>query len=148
MELEPLLDTNVIRGLSKAWKDSQPDSPALRHEEGGYIVRNPDGTFGTEPWPKGQGNVISVPERDVNGRYKGKQVIGEYHTHPNPPIDESGIPWVQEPSDEDINGVKSEKYPGDSYIISRDKIYKIQPDGTWEDAGNRGELLKISANVN
>jgi hypothetical protein len=142
VELKLIADTNVVAGLRKAWRDSQPDSLIDRHEEGGYIVRNPDGTFGTESWPKGQGNVISVPQRDANGRYEGKQVIGEYHTHPNPPIDDNGIPWVQEPSDEDINGVKSESYPGDSYVISSDKIYRIKPDGTWEDMGSRINLLE------
>jgi len=72
LELKPISDANVIKGLSKAWKNSQPDSPTSRHEEGGYVVRNPDGALGTESWPKGQGNVISVPERNAPGRYKSK----------------------------------------------------------------------------
>jgi len=90
----PLSDSDVQRGMREAWTDFQASDPINRHEEGGYIVRESDGTYGVERWPRGQGANITVPPRDGNGRYNGKDVVGNFHTHPNPPVDERGRTWT------------------------------------------------------
>lgn len=134
----PIADPAVQAGMRAAWTASQASDPANRHEEGGYIVRNADGSLGVEPWPRGSGASIAPPARAADGSYNGKQVLGEFHTHPNPPVDENGKKWTQGGHPGDWNGVAAEKYPGDSYIISDGHIYKIDSAGkpTNDKAGN------------
>ena len=62
-----------------------------RHEEGGYIVLNADGSFGVERWPRGEQSGIMPPPLGRDNRYKGREVVAAFHTHPNPAIDETGI---------------------------------------------------------
>jgi len=68
----PLSDSDVQRGMREAWSDFQESDPVNRHEEGDYIVRESDGTYGVKRWPHGQGANITLPPRDGNGRYNGK----------------------------------------------------------------------------
>jgi hypothetical protein len=140
----PLHDPDVQRGMREAWNDSQAGDPAKRHEEGGYIVREADGTYGVERWPRGQGASIAPPPRDSNGKYNGKEVVGEFHTHPNPPVDENGKKWKQGGHEGDWNGIAAEKYPGDSYIISRDNVWGVSPGGqpNRDSSGNEVPLGK------
>ena len=126
----PLNDPNVRAAMRQAWNDSQAGDPANRHEEGGYVVRNPDGSYGVERWPRGAGASIAPPARDAQGRYNGKEVVGEFHTHPNPPVDETGKQWTQGGHQGDWDGIRAENYPGDSYIVSRDSVWLVRPDGT------------------
>jgi len=98
----PIADPMVQAAMRTAWTDSQAASAAARHEESGYIVRHPDGTLAVERWPRGAGASISPPARDAHGRYHGFEVLGEFHTHPNPPVDEHGRHWVPGPSPGDI----------------------------------------------
>jgi hypothetical protein len=138
--LSPQNSPQVQAAMRQAWADSQADDPAHRHEEGGYIVRNPDGTYGVERWPRGQGNAsIDPPPRDAQGRYNGKDVVGEFHTHPNPPVDENGRNWTQGGHPGDWNGIRDENYPGDSYIVSRDSVWVVHPDGTPQRNANGDE---------
>jgi len=125
----PIDDPAVQRGMREAWADSQAADPANRHEEGGYIVRNADGSLGVERWPRGAGASIEPPARDATGRYNGKEVLGEFHTHPNPPIDETGKAWTPGGHAGDWNGIAAENYPGESYIVSRDSVWRVSPDG-------------------
>jgi uncharacterized Zn-binding protein involved in type VI secretion len=138
----PLDDPNVKAAMRQAWTDSQAGDQNNRHEEGGYLVRNADGSYGVERWPRGKGASINPPARDANGKYNGKEVIGEFHTHPNPPIDETGKQWTQGGHAGDWNGIAAENYPGDSYIISRDNVWKVPPDGqpTVDASGNEVPL--------
>jgi len=126
---EPIDDPSVQEGMSQAWEDSEANDPANRHEEGGYIVRNADGTHGVERWPRGQGASIAPPPRDANGRYNGREVVGEFHTHPNPSVDESGRQWTQGGHEGDWNGIAAENYPGDSYIVSEDQVWEVDSGG-------------------
>ena len=125
----PLHDPDVKQGMREAWNDSQAGDPANRHEEGGYIVREADGTYGVERWPRGSGASITPPPRAADGTYNGKEVVGEFHTHPNPPVDEAGRSWTQGGHDGDWNGIASENYPGDSYIISDGDIWAVSSTG-------------------
>lgn len=128
--------------MRQAWTDSQAGDPANRHEEGGYIVRESDGSYGVERWPRGAGASITPPPRDSNGRYNGKEVVGEFHTHPNPPVDERGRQWTQGGHAGDWNGIAAENYPEDSYIISRDHVWTVSPSGqpTRDASGNEVPL--------
>jgi len=83
-----------------------------------------------ERWPRGQGADISLPHRDSNGRYNGKEVVDEFHTHPNPPVDEKGTSWTQGSHAGDLNVIADQNHPGNSYIISRDNIWVI-PFNSW-----------------
>jgi hypothetical protein len=136
--LNPIDDPKVKAAMRKAWENSQADDPDNRHEEGGYIVKNADGGYGVESWPRGKGASIAPPPRDKDGKYNGKEVVGEFHTHPNPPVDEKGKKWNQGGHEGDWDGIKDEKYPGDSYIISKDSVWKVSPDGqpTRDKTGN------------
>ena len=98
----PIADPMVQAAMRTAWTDSRAASAAARHEESGYIVRHPDGTLAVERWPRGAGASISPPALDAHGRYHGFEVLGEFHTHPNPPVDEHGRHWVPGPSPGDI----------------------------------------------
>jgi hypothetical protein len=127
--------------MKKGWNDSQAADQANRHEEGGYIVKEKDGSYGVERWPRGQGASISPPPRAADGTYNGKEVVGEFHTHPNPPVDENGRQWTQGGHQGDWTGIKAEKYSGPSYIVSRDNVYEVSPDGKEQNLGSHEGLL-------
>jgi hypothetical protein len=132
---------NVKRGLGEAWQRSQTDDPQQRHEEGGYVVEEIDGTLGVCEWPRGAGAFIVPPVRAFDGTYQGRPVVGEYHTHPNPTVDEQGRHWAQEPSEADLIGIQQAQYSGDSYVVSRGRVYRIRLDGSVEDLGSRQDVL-------
>lgn len=119
------IDSATVKAaMLKAWKDSQAGDQAKRHEEGGYIVKEGAG-YGVERWPAGGGAELSIPARADDGTYNGKEVVGDFHTHPNPSVDESGDQWEQGPSPADIDDAKIQKYSGGSYVVSAEKVYVI-----------------------
>ena len=137
---DPILSLpHVIEALRQAWGDSEPDKVALRHEEGGYIMRRPDQSVSVERWPQGQQGRIVPPPLDAANCYNGEVVIAAFHTHPNPPIDENGDEWEQGPSASDKRWHVRRKLPG--YVISRDVLYAIDAAGNVQDAGKREEVL-------
>lgn len=138
----PLTDPVVRRAMRLAWDDSQADDPARRHEEGGYIVRNDDGSHGVVRWSGGLLSHITPPPRAADGSYQGRRVVGEFHTHPNPPVDERGAVWQESPSPGDIAGVQAEGYAGESYVISHTYRYGIASDGSTRIVGPRDDILK------
>ena len=72
----------VKKEIDKAWKDSKPGDPKLRHEEGGWIYRDSKtGAITTKRQAAGAqaGIVLSSPPT-----VKGSVVVGKFHTHPNP----------------------------------------------------------------
>jgi hypothetical protein len=44
-------------------------------------------------------------------------------------VDEGGQSWAQGGHQGDWDGIASENYSGDSYIISRDHVWRVGPDG-------------------
>jgi len=57
----------VRRALEEAWKDSRPDVPEERHEEGGWIVAK----FHTHPNPSSEGWMTrpSASDRAIDARH-------------------------------------------------------------------------------
>lgn len=131
----------VASALRNAWLDSQPDSD-LRHEEGGFILRDESGQVNVERWPIGMGNSIEVPEH-ARGMRGDSLVIATFHTHPNPAPE-----YAQEPSLTDVRAVRNdlelrrEEYEGE-YVISRELVYRINRDGSVETVGRSAAILGI-----
>jgi hypothetical protein len=135
----------VREAMRWAWERSQADNPELRHEEGGYIVVEADGTLGVRWWRPGNRSSIVPPHRAADRSFAGRRVVGEFHIHPNPPEDELGRTWSQEPSPIDIAGIVQEKYSDVSYIITEKYVWQIEPNGRVRRAGARTKLLTASA---
>ena len=124
---EILANTHVLSELRRAWDDSNPGLTG-GHEEGGFIVRGPDGNISVVRWPVGELNQIDVPPHP-DCRAGGGEIIATFHTHPN-----TGDDYLQEPGESDRRGVrddpdlKGESYVGE-FVISAERIYLIAPDG-------------------
>lgn len=67
------------------------------------------------------------------------RVIATFHTHPNPPVDESGREWGQDPSASDRRWHRRRKLRG--FVVSRMFVYEIDVAGRVSVAGNRDEVL-------
>lgn len=123
-----------------AWRDSEPGTDAA-HEEGGFILRNADGSLIVERWPQGVQNQILVPLHSA-GMRGGLPIIATFHTHPNP-----GPGFQQEPSLTDIRAVRDDPdlshadYEGE-YVIANQWIYRIQKNGRVE------SVMEIKAGLN
>ena len=137
--MDLLKDQTITREFAAAWADSRSSHPSHRHEEGGYIVQNPDGTRAVIRWPQGEQFRIAPPPLDENNWYNKQVVIAAFHTHPNPSIDELGRQWQQEPSSADRRWHERWKLPG--FVISRDFVYAIDADGSYRITGRRDEVL-------
>jgi hypothetical protein len=127
--------------MRQGWIDSQAGDPNHRHEEGGYIVQNTDGSYGIERWPRGAGASIAPPPRASDGTFHGKRVVGEFHTHPNPDIDENGRTWQESPSPGDLTGIQAEHYAGDSYVVGHNNVYRVGNDGSSTRVGPRRDTV-------
>jgi hypothetical protein len=129
---DPLSNNTIRDAFRDGWTNSNPgpgragDHPD-RHEQGGWIVQNPDGTYTIDPWPLDDGDSIN-PGPQPPG------TVGGFHTHPNT---DSTI-YAQEPSQPDIDSTIPQGVP--CYIISNDRIYRINTDGTVDDLGTRNDL--------
>ena len=131
-------DPKVTAGLKAAAKDSDigGKNPV---EQGGFILKDPKtGQLSVERWPQGKGASMQPP-MSADGTYNGKDIVGSFHTHPN-----VGPGWKQEPSNADVNFVK--KYPKtagpDHFVVSKDKIYHIDKNGSVSEAGSTASILK------
>jgi hypothetical protein len=137
-----ILDDDTIRGqFLRAWQESEP-GPTAPHEEGGFVLRNADGSMEVERWPVGTRNEILVPSHP-GGRRGDRSIVATFHTHPNP-----GPDFQQEPSLTDIRGVRDDPelsnpgYEGE-YVISSDWIYLIRRNGRIELVGETKAVLNI-----
>lgn len=79
--------------------------------------------------------------RAADGTYAGRMVVGEFHTHPNPPVDEQKRIWSRAPSPMDIDGIREENYTGMSYVITDNNIWQVTPSGRMKRIGSRRRLL-------
>jgi uncharacterized Zn-binding protein involved in type VI secretion len=136
----PQVPEGVKAGMKSAWENSNSDSFVGRHEEGGFIVRNPDGTLSAEPCPPGTRSGYQYPTPEPGMTYNGKPIEGTYHTHPNPKVDALGRAHRQGPSPQDVELAK--QCPGDSYVVSDDNVYRVGPDGNTTLVGPRDEVLR------
>lgn len=141
---QPLQDPAVLAALNRAWQESQPDDPAQRRIEGGYITRQEDGTFLVERWPTGERGGITPLPLDKDGRYNGAEVLGEFRTQPHPMIDEKGQKWLQGFQLRDFQALAAEPYIGMSYLIGREKFWQLpagKPDAESAVLGSREDVL-------
>lgn len=138
-----ILDDEFIRtSFRTAWISSESDS-ANAHEEGGFVVRQADGTLFVIGWPHGLQNEIFVPPHS-GGRRATMPIVATFHTHPN-----SGPGFSQEPSLTDIRAVRDDpdlshnEYEGE-FVISKNLIYLIRRSGEVEVIGETRLVLKLS----
>lgn len=131
--------------MRQAWEDSAPDDLTRRHEEGGCILQHDVESYRIARWPSGGLARIVPPLRAADGTYHGQRVIGEFHTHPNPAVDELGRSWHEAPSPGDIAGIRAEGYPSDSCVIGHHRVYRIGNDGSTSTVGPRTDVLVFSA---
>ncbi len=122
-----LANTDVRSALQQAWTDSNPGITG-GHEEGGFIVRDADGSLNIRRWQKGLQDTIQVtPHR--NCIFDGFEIVASFHTHPN-----TGSDYLQEPSETDKRAVRDDpdlkggEYIGE-FVISQAMIYLVSPAG-------------------
>ena len=114
---EMLADSTVSDAIDDAWDDSEAGNKDTRHEEGGWIIQTR--TQYGEEYVYGF-RVVRVPAGTRTGISPGappavtenERIVGFFHTHPNPPVDEDGNRWEQGPSDSDKNWHNRHKIPG------------------------------------
>jgi hypothetical protein len=129
----------VREQLWRAWIESYPGQKG-GHEEGGFVLRQVDGSLTVERWPRGAQDEIKVPEHS-GGRRGAAVVVASFHTHPN-----TGADYLQEPSPSDIRGVVEDpdlrhpEYEGE-YVISEETVYRVDPDGLVHALGVAASLL-------
>jgi hypothetical protein len=70
-------ESGLKKQLSKMIKDSQFELGSAGHEEGGWIVRNSDGTYGILRWARDP----SHPSRIGPSMPAPEGTVGEVHTH-------------------------------------------------------------------
>lgn len=138
-----VLDNDTIRNLFlQAWQDSQPGTSDA-HEEGGFVLRNIDGSLIVERWPRGEQNQILVPLHP-GGKRGDLLIVATFHTHPNP-----GAEFQQEPSRTDIRAVQDDPglshadYEGE-FVIASEWIYLIHKNGRVESVGGTKVVLKTN----
>src|SRR3990172_11185784 len=122
-----LANTDARHALQQAWIDSNPGMTA-GHEEGGFVVRDEDGSLSVRHWQKGLQDTIQVPPHG-NCIFDGLEIVASFHTHPN-----TGNDYLQEPSETDKRAVRDDPdLKGDEYIgefvISQAVIYLVSPAG-------------------
>ncbi len=134
-----LIDPSVRAAINQAWQDSLPGLSG-GHEEGGFVLRDPEGNLSVIRWPRGAQNAIALPPHP-NCRVVGNDIVATFHTHPN-----TGGDFLQEPSETDRRAVqddpdlKGPKYEGE-FVISQQTLYLIAPNGLVNEVGSTSEIL-------
>lgn len=137
--LDVLREPAVQAALKGAWLDSQPGLTG-GHEEGGFVVLGADDKLAVKRWPKGEGNLIRVPDH-AGCAVDGAPIVATFHTHPN-----TGPEYLQEPGETDKRGVRDDAelkgslYVGE-FVLANDLIYLVTPGGTVRAMGSRAEPL-------
>ena len=122
-----LADPYVRHALQQAWTDSNPGITG-GHEEGGFIVRDVNGSLSVSRWQRGLQDTIQVPPHR-NCVFDGLEIVASFHTHPN-----TGNDYLQEPSETDKRAVrddsdlKGKDYVGE-FVISQAVVYLVSPAG-------------------
>ncbi len=135
-----LLNEPVVRvALKQAWQDSCPGLSG-GHEEGGFILRDPEGKLSILRWPKGGQNAIVLPLHP-NCKIGEKGIVATFHTHPN-----TGGGFLQEPSETDRRAVKDDLdlkgagYEGE-FVVSQQTVYLVTPTGQVREMGTTTKIL-------
>jgi proteasome lid subunit RPN8/RPN11 len=82
MDASELLSHRKIRAALKTAAEDTNIGGAFPKEQGGFIVRDSDGTLSVARWSHGTSNEIQPPICK-DGKYEGKRIVGSFHTHPN-----------------------------------------------------------------
>jgi hypothetical protein len=113
-----LAHVDVIDGLRRAFQESGvgTDNPV---EQGGFIVLDYDsGALDVVRLPASGPHSLVYPIC-ADGKFRGNQIVGSFHTHPN-----TGLGWRQEPSMQDMR--LSQEYPETmgphQFVIASDTI--------------------------
>jgi Domain of unknown function (DUF4329) len=136
-----LNDRVVCTELKRAWENSNPGLTG-GHEEGGFILKDPQGNFSVVRWAIGDQNCIFVPPHP-GCKIEGIAIVASFHTHPN-----TGGDYLQEPSETDKRAVRDDPnlkeadYAGE-FVISQAKIYWIEPNGQVRDVGDTVLILGL-----
>jgi hypothetical protein len=136
-----LHDPTILDLLRKAWEDSQPGT-GQAHEEGGFVLKNVDGSLSVERWGRGAQDQIAVPPHP-NGKRGDALILATFHTHPN-----ISPEYLQEPSPTDVWAVRDDAdlhhpdYEGE-YVIATGVLYLILPDGSVEQRGKTKDVFKL-----
>lgn len=87
---------SVRHALEQAWRDSLPNDPARRHEEGGWIyLDTTTGEIAIRRQSAGRQASIDLSRPPL---LPGFVVVGKFHTHPNPALEG----WATGPSRGDL----------------------------------------------
>jgi Prokaryotic homologs of the JAB domain len=107
-----LINNSVVQAaMDQAWADSQPNDPANRHEEGGWIYMDTaTGQISTARAAAGSKRQISLAGPPT---VAGSILVGTFHTHPNPTAED----WNPRPSATDK---RSAAYSGVPWLIRSD----------------------------
>lgn len=110
----------VQAAFAAAWADSFAGTPALRHEEGGFIYCNPTtGEIVIRRAPPGKRKTLDLSNPPpVSGYY----LVATYHTHPNPVADG----YDPTPSDDDIREADGSGVPW--LVFAEEALYVAGPD--------------------
>jgi uncharacterized Zn-binding protein involved in type VI secretion/proteasome lid subunit RPN8/RPN11 len=133
---EILADPTVRAELRQAWLDSD-DGGSNDHEEGGYIVRRPDGSLGVVRLPTG-GQDSMTPDLYPTGRIGDDEIVGFFHTHPN-----TGTTYQDAPSDADISFTQDnpETTGPNHFVLSPNDVYHIDNAGTVTTVGTLNDAI-------
>ena len=118
---------SVRTELQEAWTDSNPGATG-GHEEGGFVVKDDEGTLKVIRWQNGLRDSIQVPPHE-DCKINGLEIVASFHTHSN-----TGSDYLQEPSETDKRAVRDDpnlkgaEYVGE-FVISQSIIYLVSPAG-------------------
>jgi proteasome lid subunit RPN8/RPN11 len=133
---EILADPNVRQAMRQAWEDSDDGGPN-DHEEGGYIVQNPDGSLAVVRVPSGDEDSVSFDIHE-SGMIGDQRIVGTFHTHPN-----TGTTYDDTPSDADTSN--SRDYPTTmgphQFILSPNDVYHVDNAGQVSTVGSLNETI-------
>ena len=124
--------TMICRNLTAfhdLWKSSAYGEDPSRTERAAWIVRNADGGYEFVIWPHSAAGGSEM--------WTGKvpvQTVAQVHTHPKN-LD-------PKPSKNDSRIAAKVKVP--IYVISKDGIWRVNPDGQFKKEANRGWFKKMS----
>jgi hypothetical protein len=110
----------VQQALEEAWRDSLPNDPLNRHEEGGWIYL--DTTAGVITIRRAPAGAQAMLDLTVPPIVPGSVVVATFHTHPNP----SAEGWQPGPSAADTQSALILGVP--CLIRADDGIYITGPD--------------------
>lgn len=134
-----LADPNVVAGMRKAFEESDAGG-SEPVEQGGFILRHPEtGELAVERLPSQHRSSLRYPICS-GGTYRGKEIVGSFHTHPN-----TGSEWMQEPSPQDVR--VSKEYPETmgphQFVFSATTAYHIDNEGLVSEIGQTAQVLGV-----